>query len=324
MELEYEYLNPSFKYRFPLDSPLLILKALEDHGWVVVSGVATEDQCKEIISLQWNYLESLGTGLEKDSPKTWYESKRWPDGALSGQILAPYVGHCKAVWKARQLVNVKEIFSLVYSTTKLQVAYDTMNILRPYVNETVRPKPLYPHLDQHPDHYPTCGSYQGFLNLIRSDTEDGGIQFLDSGHKLCRGYLSKNAKPNRFLPATKRRKLLKIMIEPNLRPGDFVLWDSRVVHGVAPPLKSTTQPQDTKHFRRSIIYISMTPRAQISKENQRKAELWFKHGKTTCHDMSFPKLKPLREYRAKARTDYTNKHSIPILTDWSLVEPSDD
>lgn len=308
--IHYSNRTPDFDYKFSLDDKSNWLKFLHRHGWVVISNLTSPEEVKSILSLQWDYLESLGTGLDRNNPHTWYEKVKWPLHK-NGQIMTPYAAHCAAVWRARQLSQVRTLFETIYDTSELQVSFDTMNILRPVIAHKYQPEPLLPHIDVDP----ATSNYQvqGFLNLIRSDTESGGLYLLDRGHQRYDDWIDKKSPSGRCHVIKDRDKLMATMIKPNLKPGDFVVWDSRVIHGVAPPVVTSLK---VSQLGRSIVYITMTPRKRISKSNQELIKDWFKRGVMSCHHMDNPTVKDLK---LPSSTKYKNVYIPPVLTDPSLI-----
>ncbi len=296
----YSYQKPIHKYRFSLENTTDINNTLTTKGWVVVSNIATTQQCSDIIDLQWRYLESLGTGLKRDTPRTWYESGRWPGMISNGQVLAPFVGHSEATKKARNLKKVKDLFSKIYKlneSDELISSYDTMNMVRPYTLAVNRTKHLAPHLDQNPYFEEEFTCYQGLLNLIDSNLIDGGTMLLSESHKHFLEYKKyADASRNRqvYIKGKDSKKLIDKMVCPTLKAGDFLLWDSRVIHGVAAPEKGKKDPKGTKHLRRSVVYISMVPSSKVSKEVKDIMKEYLKNKITTNHSVLDPKKKNLR------------------------------
>lgn len=242
----YNLPKPNYSYQLDPSSPVKLISSpgrkdpkdkirltLKERGWVVLKAIATKKDCLDIISKQWDYLEGLGTGIERENPETWYGKGRWPGMISTGQVLAPYVGHCSAVWKARQLPKVKALFSLITGCEDLKVSYDTMNMVRPYTLASNRTKPLFPHLDQNPHVDPDFVCYQGLLNLVDSNLKDGGTMMLSGSHNHFLKYKKYSKKSGGFHIRLEDLDVSQ-MVCPTLETGDFLLWDGRLVHGVAP------------------------------------------------------------------------------------------
>lgn len=283
-------------YVFRLDQKQEIKAHLSEKGWVVIKNIATTKECTEIINLQWDFLEQLGTGLKRDSPETWYQAGRWPGRISTGQVLAPYVGHCEAVWKARCISKVRDLFALLWETRDLKVAFDTFNVTRPYTLASNRAKGIAPHIDQNPNTKPNFVCYQGLLNLRPLGEDDGGTLLYTGSHLKFQNY-GKYAKGNSdwvVIGGKDKTECIEKMVCPNLDPGDFLVWDGRTIHGVGPPTKGKKDPKGSKYFRRSVVYISMMPTQNISKEILEKRKRLFQEGVTTNHWADNTKPKNMR------------------------------
>nr|QBK89530.1 MAG: phytanoyl-CoA dioxygenase [Pithovirus LCPAC001] len=315
---EYIYQLPALEYSFKLSQKEKINVALKEKGWVVVKSIATQIECSSIVNKQWNFIEDLGTGIERNNSDTWYVGGKWPGMISTGQILAPNVGHCSAVWQARQLPKVKTLFSNITNSPELMVSYDTMNMVRPYTLSSNRTKPLVPHLDQNPHADPDFVCYQGLLNLVDSNLEDGGTMLLSGSHKHFLEYKKYSTKNGGFHIRLEDVQFKK-MVCPILKVGDFLLWDGRLVHGVAPPQKNKKDKKKSNYLRRSVIYISMVP-SNIVNSDARKIRLkWFKEGVTTSHWVTKPKKKNINP-RYPRKIPYVKKKYInPVLEDTSLI-----
>jgi len=62
---------------------------LDEHGYAVVRGAAAPAECEAILGMLWDWLEGLGTGLDRGDAATWVDG-RWPlaagaSGALSAR-----------------------------------------------------------------------------------------------------------------------------------------------------------------------------------------------------------------------------------------------
>lgn len=326
---EYIYQPPSTDYRIPLYRTNDIKKHLKDYGWVVLSEVASLTESANIVDKQWDYLETLGTGIRHKDPQTWYESGRWPSSISTGQILVPWVGHNPAMWYARLLPSVKKVFEIIYDTKDLLVSYDTMNIVRPYTLATNRTKPLPPHIDQNPLFEPEFMCYQGLLNLIDSEMKDGGTMILSGSHKHFGNYTkySKNKLDintgghYRFI-GEHEKNMISDMVCPTLKVGDFLIWDGRLVHGVAPPKKNKKDKKGTAYLRRSVVYISMIPRTKLSEENIKIRYSWFQKGITSGHSLTMPMAKKITPYYPRKIPYIKTDYKVPYFkepSDYSLV-----
>src|SRR3954468_21075838 len=62
--------------RFAPGSPESIAY-LHEHGYAVIAGVLSPEECETALGLTWDYLEELGTGIDRNDWTTWGDD-RWP------------------------------------------------------------------------------------------------------------------------------------------------------------------------------------------------------------------------------------------------------
>ena len=111
---------------------------LDEHGYAVVRGAAAPAECEAILGMLWDWLEGLGTGLDRGDAATWVDG-RWPlaagaSGAISARerrrraahrasragILPHHgAGHCAGMWAARRLPAVRAAFGAIWRTDDL-------------------------------------------------------------------------------------------------------------------------------------------------------------------------------------------------------------
>ena len=71
------------------------LAHLDEYGFVVLANALSAQEAERAMSLLWDYLEELGTGIDRTDVGTW-DDDRWPT-AVHGAILPSYgVGHSAA------------------------------------------------------------------------------------------------------------------------------------------------------------------------------------------------------------------------------------
>ena len=51
------------------------LEYLDEEGFVVFANVLDSIQTGKALSLMWDYLEELGTGIDRNNKETWFEPK---------------------------------------------------------------------------------------------------------------------------------------------------------------------------------------------------------------------------------------------------------
>ena len=103
---------------------------LDEQGFVVFTNALSAQEAKQAMSLMWDYLEELGTGIDRTEVSTW-DDDRWPT-AVHGAILPSYgVGHSAAQWYIRGIPKVGHAFAEVWDTADLLVSFDGVTNWRP-------------------------------------------------------------------------------------------------------------------------------------------------------------------------------------------------
>eukprot|EP01125_Pyxidicula_operculata_P020424 TRINITY_DN753_c0_g1_i2.p1 TRINITY_DN753_c0_g1~~TRINITY_DN753_c0_g1_i2.p1 ORF type:complete len:331 (+),score=76.77 TRINITY_DN753_c0_g1_i2:30-1022(+) len=285
---------PTVVPRFEIDDPKG-LEYLEENGYVVFSNVATHEEVEKGKSLAWDYLENLVPGVKRDDWRSW-DNKAWPDPYGKGIIAGDAVGHSEFMWFVRSIPNVQKIFSNIWKTDELITSFDGFCLQRPWeYNEGWRTATGWFHLDQNAFIKPGKECVQGFLNFHPAGVEDGGLCVVPKSHTIFndifksrpnlekRGHfiLLKEDKAlwNHELPAANLHPI-KICCEP----GDFVLWDSRVIHCNAPASTARkVSPDETLPPRRLVAYVCMTPATRLTHIVRKNRIQAYKTGQTTSH-----------------------------------------
>ena len=254
---------------------------LEEQGYAVVAHALTEEQAGIALEKLWDYLENLGTGVDRDDPETWHDN-RWPTAVHGGILPSHGIGHCEAQWFIRDIPNVKASFAQVWDTDDLLVSFDGVSIWRPWTyNEDWRTNEgtSWLHIDQHPIGRPGKHCVQGLVNLIESTPATGGNVVVPGSHRLFENipeqYTDRLA---RIHPSIDHFRFPNddpglVDFQPimaHLYPGDLLLWDSRTIHCSAPAQEVPTNDRD---LLRAVSLVCMMPRAKSNPETieQRKS-----------------------------------------------------
>jgi len=80
---------------------------LDEHGYVVIANALTNDEAATAVSKLWDYLEALGTGINRNDPNTW-DNDRWPTAVHGGILPGHGIGQCDAQWYIRDVPNVRQ------------------------------------------------------------------------------------------------------------------------------------------------------------------------------------------------------------------------
>lgn len=144
------------------------LDHLESEGFVVISGALSESETGHALELTWDYLEGLGTGIDRTNIDTWSDD-RWPIVTSGGIIPSLGIGHSAAQWFIRAVPSIKRAYAAIWKEDDLLVSFDGMALWRPtHVDpawETTRGG-SWLHIDQHPITRPGFHCVQGLVSLL--------------------------------------------------------------------------------------------------------------------------------------------------------------
>jgi hypothetical protein len=48
---------------------------LEEHGYAVIKNALSSDEAEKTLGLLWDYLEGLGTGIDRNNTSTWGDDR---------------------------------------------------------------------------------------------------------------------------------------------------------------------------------------------------------------------------------------------------------
>ena len=104
---------------------------LETEGWTVVPGVLTSEEVDTCLSLTWDWLESLGSGIERSDPASWTDNN-WPGEFRSGITVQCGSSQQPSLWYLRGHPGVQKVFSSIWSVqpSELITSMDGMLIWR--------------------------------------------------------------------------------------------------------------------------------------------------------------------------------------------------
>ncbi len=271
------------------------LAHLDQQGFVVFAGALSPAESETAMELLWDYLEELGTGIDRTDAATW-DDDRWPT-AVHGAILPSYgIGHSRAQWYIRDSARVKQCFAQVWHTEDLLVSFDGVTIWRPWTyNAAWRTNEgaSWLHIDQHPLGRPGRHCVQGLVNLLPTSPATGGNVIVPGSHRLFERipelYKDRLARIHpsidhfRFPNDDPQLASFQQPIMAHLEAGDLLLWDSRTVHCSAPGQET---PAPEAELLRAASLICMMPRAASNAEviAQRKAAVATRTSTTNWSD----------------------------------------
>ncbi|KAJ3028679.1 hypothetical protein HDV00_010099 [Rhizophlyctis rosea] len=284
--------------------------SLAEKGYAVMK-VMDEETATQRFHEFWDWLERLGSGIDRTRPETWDKKQNWPD-SIFGMLNSYGIGQADFVWKCRTEPNILQAFATIWNVSPKDLLssfdgaclYPSPNDIVPSPTSTTPPTPydptktplppiqgsndledghikLWPHADQTPA-IPTFLCVQGQL-VLRSnlDPADGGLILYPNTHKINwaeRYPDSTNSKTHYYRPPNDVEETQPDQAHVCRVPaGSLILWDSRMIHCNCPP-----QPEKSSHTR-ACTYICMMPRSLASKPVlEERIQLHKKHC-TTGH-----------------------------------------
>lgn len=243
---------------------------LDEQGYVIIRNALTEQEANQAVGMLWDYLENLGTGIDRNDIHTW-DDDRWPT-AVHGGILPSYgIGHSAAQWFIRDIPAVAQSFAAVWNDTDLLTSFDGVALWRPWAHNPAwrtNTGPSWLHIDQHPIGRPGKHCVQGLVNLLPTSPETGGNVVVPGSHRrfeaIPRDYADRLARIHpsidHFRFPNDDPKLADTQpIQAHMEAGDLLLWDSRTIHCSSP---GSDTPPDTQDLLRAASLVCMMPRAK--------------------------------------------------------------
>ncbi|WP_293375648.1 phytanoyl-CoA dioxygenase family protein [Phenylobacterium sp. SCN 70-31] len=247
---------------------------LQEHGYVVIANALSPQEAARGLDLAWDYLEELGTGIDRSDWTTWGDD-RWPTSVHGGILPGHGIGHCAAQWFIRSVPAVKAAFAAIWQDDDLLVSFDGMALWRPWaLNEAWRTNRggSWLHIDQHPITRPGLQCVQGLISLLPTSPATGGNVLIPGSHrtfeKIAEAYPERLGRVPlevdhfRF-PADDPLLTGTPPIMCHLEAGDLLLWDSRTIHCSSGSLEA---PAAEAALLRAVSLICMMPRRLSSPE----------------------------------------------------------
>ncbi len=254
------------------------LDHLESEGFVVIANALSPAEAAHALDLTWDYLEGLGTGIDRTDMSTWGDD-RWPIVTSGGIVPALGIGHSEAQWFTRSVPSIKTAFAAIWDDDDIISSFDGMALWRPTdvdpAWETTRGG-SWLHVDQHPITRPGFHCVQGAVSLMASSPSAGGNILIPGSHKWFAdipdtypdrlGRLPEWLDHFRF-PADDPRLAATPPIMAHLEAGDMMLWDSRTVHCSSPGIEPAppSNPNEPSLIRAASL-VCMMPKARASDE----------------------------------------------------------
>ncbi|XP_005094869.1 uncharacterized protein LOC101849040 [Aplysia californica] len=248
---------------------------LEDKGYTVIEDAVPNHRELKASFFQW-MTDMFGEG---GTPYSQYSIVRHY-----------HVGHLEPAWSAR--LQVKKFFEALWGTTRLLTSVDAVAIGQPPekgVEEFDSEHQHWLHVDQGAGRE-SLHAYQGAVYLETADHDDWTFEMLEGSHKYHSEFYCHNKKAAMrsslsdfygmrqadlewFHSAGCRRKRVPV------KAGSLLLWDSRLVHANARPVKGR---EHTDRWR-LVVLVCMTPCAWSTEEDIAKKKKAYKNLEMTTH-----------------------------------------
>ncbi|BDA49852.1 hypothetical protein COCOBI_14-4720 [Coccomyxa sp. Obi] len=264
---------------------------LKEHGWAIVDDVLTREECEAYVEGVWDWLEGLGTGINRSDPSTW-TGPQWVQ-SFKGIINSLEVAHQDFVWRVRKHPRLVQIFEMLWGTNELLSSFDSINVTAPSAKTgTPHDTASWLHVDQAPlrrgffcvqgivNLVDVSGDTSGTL-LVKDRTHSEHAHFFDTASSLTReqqeALTHSPAGPKDFyvfkpeeVPHWDCFETLPLAA----KAGSVFLWDSRTVH-------ANTIPQFSEDWRH-VVYACYQPRALATeKDLAAKRKAWDDYAVTT-------------------------------------------
>lgn len=259
-------------------------ESLQQDGYGIVPSVRSLEAAETYQTEAFLWLKSFDNDdLDLHNPSTW-NSTNLPYISEINTFNHYGVVHEKFMWDIRLEPAIIEAFARIWGTDKLIVSFDALNITLPR-RPGHTPRPRWPHVDQSP-YREGLQCVQGIVNLSEAGPEDGGLVVFPGTHKVTERFFRERTDKASW----SRRDFYKFSPDElawfeaqgfaekkvNARPGDLIVWDSRLIHyGSEPTPKSDTI--------RTVTYVSYAPAELATPEILQTKQQAFEGWLATTH-----------------------------------------
>lgn len=237
---------------------------LNDHGYAIFSDVMNEDDINKNKELLWDFLENIPrSSIRRNDPTTW--SNNWPGNTRFGLVNTYGIGQSDFMWNVRSNRNIKRIYSQIWNTNELLVSLEGCGVFRNwYHDRNWKTSTGWYHVDQNPRLKPDLCSYQGFISLTAQNETTGGLIVFPRTHLRFKELVDVARRPKDFIPIPSMHSILDrgtaIGKLVQCQPGDYVIWDGRLVHCNSPAFISDDEFKNSSiDLLRIVGYVTMSP-----------------------------------------------------------------
>mgnify|MGYP004493041179 CR=1 FL=1 len=227
----------------------------QTYGYVVVKEAVPRATARRLLDFAFDF-----QGLDPRRPDTWYPEREFTSDLDRDLYVYGFVEayHHQLIWDNRQAQRVYDAFVDVWDCEELWTTLDRLNLNPPNVGnrsrtqipDTERGFDINLHWDVDTTLSVLPQRVQGIIALTETRPEDGGFQ--------CSPELFKQFEQWRALAPAGRDPIRPAVgpldfpvVRPRLEPGDLLIWNGLLAHGVA--------PNRSADGVRSVQYLSMMP-----------------------------------------------------------------
>ncbi|MER5864807.1 phytanoyl-CoA dioxygenase family protein [Kitasatospora sp. NPDC002040] len=248
----------------------------QTYGYVIVRRAIPAETAQRLLDFTWDF-----QGLDPDRPESWYEDRPLRSELDQQLLIYGFVEayHHQLLWDNRMAQRVYDAFVDVWDCEELWVTLDRLNLNPPNVRN--RDRALIERTDKgfdielHWDIDTTLGvppqRVQGIIALNHTRAETGGFQ---CDPELFRQFeqwkIAQPAGRDPLRPAVDRDVLP--VVRPELNPGDLLIWNGLLAHGVARNL--------SERGVRAVQYLSMMPALEEHEQLRRSRVDSWRHLRT--------------------------------------------
>ncbi|GAA4838608.1 phytanoyl-CoA dioxygenase family protein [Kitasatospora terrestris] len=271
-----EYLAPVSLRDLEKTLPLRVLSEedfgfWQTYGYVVVKEAIPAALAAELLDFAWNF-----QGMDPRRPETWYPARKHRTKLHRNLYVYGFVEayHHQLIWESRQSRRVYDAFVDVWDCQELWVTLDRLNLNPP--NRGNRSRSLIEQHDTgfdielHWDVDTTLDELpqrvQGIIALNSSHPDLGGFQCSPELFRHFERWRDEQPADRDPIRPNTDRALFPV-VNPALDPGDLLIWNGHLAHGVAPNLSTNGV--------RAVQYLSMMPALETHKDLRRaRIESW--------------------------------------------------
>ncbi|MEU7700195.1 phytanoyl-CoA dioxygenase family protein [Streptomyces sp. NPDC015492] len=248
----------------------------QTYGYVVVREAIPAEAAKRLLDFTWDF-----QGLDPGDPDGWYADRPFRSELDRQLHVYGFVEayHHQLLWDNRQARRVYDAFVDVWDCEELWVTQDRLNLNPPNVGNRdralIEPTDRGFDIELHWDIDTTLGvppqRVQGIIALNETGPESGGFQ---CNPELFRRFeewkVAQPAGRDPLRPSVDRAEYP--VVRPELRPGDLLIWNGLLAHGVA---RNVSRDQV-----RAVQYLSMMPALEEHERLRRSRVDSWRHLRT--------------------------------------------